>query len=77
MWRKSSYSNGQAECVEVAFLGDGRVATRDSKENGRGAALVFTAGGWRAFKAGMQDGESQRRTYGATTKSSTTSAPWR
>jgi len=30
-WRKSSHSNGQAECVEVAFLRDGRVAMRDSK----------------------------------------------
>ena len=32
-WRKSSYSNGQANCVEVAAMGDGQasVAVRDSK----------------------------------------------
>ena len=29
-WRKSSYSNGATQCVEVASLGTG-VAIRDSK----------------------------------------------
>lgn len=57
VWRKSSYSNGQAACVEVAFLGNGRVAVRDSKDQGNGDAVVFTAGEWRAFSAGMEDGE--------------------
>lgn len=56
-WRKSSYSNGQAECVEVAFLDDGRVAVHDSKANGRGPVLVFTPGEWEAFTLGMADGE--------------------
>jgi Domain of unknown function (DUF397) len=59
-WRKSSLSNGQAECVEVAFLVDGRVAMRDSKDNGDGPALVFTPGEWRAFEGGMENGEFKR-----------------
>ncbi len=56
-WRKSSYSNGKGECVEVAFLGDGVVALRDSKDNGDGPALIFTHGEWSAFVRGVTDGE--------------------
>ncbi len=56
-WQKSSRSNGQAECVEVAFLDGGRVAVRDTKDAGHGPALVFTPGEWAAFVGGVQDGE--------------------
>lgn len=56
-WRKSRHSGSQGQCVEVAFLDDGRVAVRDSKDAGAGPALVFTAGEWAAFSAGMADGE--------------------
>ncbi|MEU5700596.1 DUF397 domain-containing protein [Streptomyces aurantiacus] len=50
-WRKSSAS-GQAECVEVAFIGD--VAVRDSRDPD-GAALGFTAYAWRSFLVGLKD----------------------
>lgn len=54
-WFKSSYSNGQGECVEVAVFGD-QVATRDSK-NPSGPNLAFTAEAWRAFVHGVALGE--------------------
>lgn len=46
-WRKSSYSTGGNQCLEVADLG-ATIAVRDSKNPGAGH-LAFGAGGWRAF----------------------------
>lgn len=54
-WRKSSYSSGNGQCVEVAFF-NAAVAMRDSK-NPTGPALVFTAGEFAAFVHGVRDGE--------------------
>lgn len=59
-WRTSSRSGSQGNCVEVAFLADGQVAVRDSKDHGAGAALVFTPGEWAAFVGGVTDGEFER-----------------
>ncbi len=47
-WFKSSHSQGNAACVEVAWLPNGLAAVRDSK-NPTAPALVFTAAEWTAF----------------------------
>jgi len=53
-WFKSSRS-GAKECVEVAFLGDGAVAARDSKDP-TGPALIFTPHQWTAFITAIPTG---------------------
>jgi hypothetical protein len=54
-WRKSSYSNGQANCVEVAGLGGEYpiAAVRDSKKPG-GASLTFSKEAWRRFTEAVE-----------------------
>jgi uncharacterized protein DUF397 len=47
-WRKSSYSNSQANCVEVARTSSGKVAVRDSR-NPDGGTLSFIPDEWQAF----------------------------
>ncbi len=58
VWRKSSKSNGQGACVEVAFLADGDVALRESEEPG--AVVVTSAIKWDAFLAGVRNNEFDR-----------------
>jgi hypothetical protein len=55
-WRKSSYSGGAGNCVEVAGNLPGAVGVRDSKDPD-GQALVFTALAWRAFADQVKDGK--------------------
>jgi len=55
-WRKSSYSNGGGECVEVADLDDGTRALRDSKNPDDGA-LIFDRKAWTSFVAGIKSGQ--------------------
>jgi Domain of unknown function (DUF397) len=57
VWRKSSRSNSDNICVEIADLPNGGWAVRDSKDNGTGPVLVFTAAEWSAFIQGAKDGE--------------------
>lgn len=58
-WFKSSRSRDAGACVEAAWLADGNVGLRDSK-NPDGPALVFTPREWEAFIGGAQDGEFNR-----------------
>ncbi|HUY48279.1 MAG TPA: DUF397 domain-containing protein [Streptosporangiaceae bacterium] len=55
-WRKSSYSGGSGNCVEIAGNLPGGVGVRDSKDPS-GPALIFTSRAWRAFIAGVKNGE--------------------
>jgi Domain of unknown function (DUF397) len=55
VWRKSSRSNGQGQCVEVARL-EQAIAVRDSKDPA-GPVLTFTPDEWAAFIAGTKDGQ--------------------
>ncbi|BAU86042.1 hypothetical protein SLA_5160 [Streptomyces laurentii] len=48
MWRTSSYSGGQGDCVEVAPNLPHLVPVRDSKRP-TGPALGFSHDAWRAF----------------------------
>ncbi|MBO0854581.1 MAG: DUF397 domain-containing protein [Nocardia sp.] len=56
-WYKSSHSGPDGHCVEVAFLFDGNVGIRDSKDLGSGPAMAFAPGEWDVFVAGVVDGK--------------------
>ncbi|MER7794623.1 DUF397 domain-containing protein [Streptomyces sp. NPDC097640] len=47
-YRKSSYSGGENNCVEIADMSNNGRAVRDSKAQ-RGPHLTFTGGAWQAF----------------------------
>ncbi|WP_018831381.1 DUF397 domain-containing protein [Salinispora tropica] len=48
LWRKSSKSGNEGNCVEVADNLPGMVGVRDSKDPD-GPALVFGPAAWRVF----------------------------
>lgn len=54
VWRTSSYSSGNGQCVEVADA-QGAVPVRDSKAVG-GPVLMFGVGAWAVFVAGVCGG---------------------
>jgi len=55
-WRTSSFSQDGSDCVQAAFLSDGGVALRHSRDPG-GSVLVYTRREWDAFLKGAKDGE--------------------
>ncbi|MFF5129231.1 DUF397 domain-containing protein [Streptomyces syringium] len=55
MWRKSSHSGVQTDCIEIADGYPGLTPVRDSK-NPHGPTLLFEADAWSAFIAGVKGG---------------------
>jgi hypothetical protein len=55
-WRKSSHSDANGDCVEIARLDDGTTAVRHSHQP-NGPVIVYTPSEWDAFLKGVRDGE--------------------
>ncbi|WP_222853826.1 DUF397 domain-containing protein [Fodinicola acaciae] len=55
VWRKSSFSGSESNCVEVASLGDGRFAIRNSNFPSAGY-LAYDRAGLAAFVAAIKAG---------------------
>jgi hypothetical protein len=55
-WFKASASDAANGCVEVAFIGGGAVALRDSKDPDK-PAHIYTAHEWACFLDGARRGE--------------------
>ncbi len=55
-WRKSSVSNSQGACVEMARLSGGEFAVRNSR-NPEGPALIYTHAEIAALIEGVKQGE--------------------
>jgi hypothetical protein len=59
-WFKSSFSESNGQCVEIAYLNDGMVGLRDSKDP-TGPALTFAPAAWDTFLTATKDSEFTRR----------------
>lgn len=57
VWQKSSLSDFNGSCFEVARLGSDRLGVRDTKDNGSGPVLIFNQSEWAAFVGGIKAGE--------------------
>jgi hypothetical protein len=56
IWRKSTLSGTNNNCVEVAFLEGGTVVVRNSKRPEAGVTM-FSSDEWQAFVGGVKQGE--------------------
>jgi Domain of unknown function (DUF397) len=54
-WRKSPFSSGAEQCVEITDLPHGAIAVRDSKNPHR-EPLRYTAEEWAAFRQALIEG---------------------
>jgi hypothetical protein len=53
-WRKSSYSDGTGNCIEVTSA-DRMVAIRDARQGGHGPLLKFAESAWQRFLVETKD----------------------
>lgn len=54
-WKKSSFSQGNSNCVQIARI-DSSIIVGDTKDQ-QGVVLSFTQQEWKAFVAGVKNGE--------------------
>ena len=52
-WRKSTYSNAQASCVEAGSV-PGRVLVRDTTQHGKGPVVTVSPIEWHRFTASVR-----------------------
>ncbi len=58
VWKKSSWSAENGNCVSVSRLPDDHIGVRHSKDYGPGCpVLAFPFAGWASFIAGVQEGD--------------------
>jgi hypothetical protein len=57
VWRKSTRSMGNGQCVEAAQLLDGRLALRDSMDKG-GPIIVFRREAWQRLIETVKGGKA-------------------